>query len=126
MADHEPPEGWDAPLVRQPDGIIVHGSFYSWGDLGAVPVAKFRRVSAERDDLTAKAKKAKREAAEAERQAKRDARPEPCPLKGARWMITTPAGWTWHEWSDDIGWYVDTGIRPVPDRPLAQQRPEGR
>jgi hypothetical protein len=43
----------------------------------------------------------------------------------SRWMA--PFGcWTWHEWSDEAAAFVDTGIRPLPGRPVAQQRPEGR
>jgi hypothetical protein len=115
-ADHEPPGGWDAPENQGGSREILPSlstkSIFAAG------------VAAER----ARAKKqAKREAREADRLARLDrlqAMTE-YPRTGPRWM-KTGRSWTWHEWSTERGWWVDTGIEAKPGVPLPLQRPEGR
>jgi hypothetical protein len=126
-ADHEPPGGFDAPRAV-PGGIEVDGHFFPLSYFDAVPAAKLRRAERKLAAADTRAKKLAKKNAELEKEHKEFRewkRPKPYPLKGPRWMMTD-AGWTWHEWSDWKGWYVDTGIKPDSTKPLAQQRPEGR
>jgi hypothetical protein len=114
-ADHEPPGGWDAPETPIESGEIGSNKARNLFALG---------VQAERQRAK---KKAWREAMEADRLARlqRLQAMTEYPRTGPRWMKTA-RGWTWHEWSAERGWWVDTGIEPVPGVPLAQQRPTGR
>lgn len=115
-ADHEPPGGWDAPETPIESGEIGSNKARNLFALG---------VQAERQRAK---KKARREAMEADRLARlqRLQQMTDYPRTGPRWMKSSARGWTWHEWSDEAAAFVDTGIRPLPGRPVAQQRPEGR
>ncbi|SRR6266545_8237014 len=108
-ADHEPPGGFDAPFVRQPDGIFAGDTLYTWKDLGVVPLAKLRRVEKERDGLREREKKAKKAAEEAEKKAKLD-----------RLHTDTAPHWKWSpsekrkawlQWNPDLQIFYDTGAR---------------
>jgi hypothetical protein len=118
----EPKNRGSAVIERNQFGVTVDGRFFAWDLLGAVPKEEARRLRGERDQLREKARKLERERSE-EEPARRLSTPADRTV--SRWMFVRGC-WSWHEWSDGIGWYVDTGITPVPGKPLAQQRPPGR
>lgn len=116
-------------LEKRSDGIVdSDGHFYPWSYLGVTPNAHVAKLI-ERDRAAVKEaarKKARKEAAEADRLARlKRLKSGTYPAKGPRWFMTE-RGWTWHEYSDEKGGFVDTGIEPAPGIPIAEQRPEGR
>jgi hypothetical protein len=115
-ADHEPPDGFDAPTQGESSDILP-----------SLNSKSIFRAGVEAERKRAK-KQAKREAMEAERlgrlerlkQLTASSRTSP------RWMMASPGRWTWFEYSAETGTLVDTGIEPRAGIPLPLQRPEGR
>jgi hypothetical protein len=115
FADHEPPDGFDAPTQSGSGEILPSLNAKSIFAAG---------VTAERQRAK---KQATREAMEAERLARLERLKQltTSTRTSPRWMMID-SRWTWHEFSQGRGTFRDTGIEPVPGVPLAQQRPEGR
>jgi hypothetical protein len=86
--------------------------FFPWENFDVVPAGKLRRAEKERDGLREKAKKAQKEAAEADRLSR---------LAKFKQMATGPdvsrwflidGEWRWHSWDPGQRKLVDTGLRP--------------